>query len=66
MTEALTFEVTKERLSTRFLVADWLYGSRPTGKKIKARVPGEGKLTRIEDTGSFVKVKAAASNCFRR
>jgi len=39
---------------------DWLKWIAPkSGKKVKARIPGEGKLKAIEDApGSFVKVKA--------
>ena len=39
---------------------DWLkWIASKSGKKVKARVPGEGKLKAIEDApGSFVKVKA--------
>jgi polyhydroxyalkanoate synthase len=39
---------------------DWLKWITPkSGKKVKARIPGEGKLKAIEDApGSYVKVKA--------
>ena len=39
---------------------DWLKWIAPkSGKKVKARIPGEGKLKAIEDApGSYVKVKA--------
>ena len=39
---------------------DWLKWIAPkSGKKVKARIPGEGKLKAIEDApGSYVRVKS--------